>query len=71
MDVSIEIKLLDFEGPLGSIARHSDSMRKNVKKHMAELEEANMELRRLDTLKDEFINVAAHELHNPSRPFSS
>ena len=43
-------------------------MRENVKKHMAELEEANMELRRLDTLKDEFINVAAHELHNPITP---
>jgi signal transduction histidine kinase len=68
MDVEIEKKLLDSGGPVGSLARHFDSMKENVKKHTRELEEANMELRRLDTLKDEFINVAAHELRNPITP---
>ena len=68
MDVEIEKKLLNSSGSVGSLARHFDSMKENVKKHTRELEQANDELRRLDTLKDEFINVAAHELHNPITP---
>jgi signal transduction histidine kinase len=68
MDVEIEKKLLDSGGSVGSLAWHFDSMKENVRKHTQELEEANKELRRLDTLKDEFINVAAHELRNPITP---
>ena len=33
-----------------------------------ELEKANEELKYRDKLKDEFINVAAHELRNPIQP---
>ena len=33
-----------------------------------ELEKANEELKYRDRLKDEFINVAAHELKNPIQP---
>ena len=33
-----------------------------------ELEKANEELKHRDKLKDEFINVAAHELRSPIQP---
>ena len=33
-----------------------------------EIEKANEELKYKDKLKDEFINVAAHELRNPIQP---
>lgn len=68
MNVEIRPGLLDSKGTIWSLAMHFESMKENVKKHTQELERANDELRRLDTLKDEFINVAAHELRNPITP---
>src|ERR687890_439749 len=48
-----------------------NSIKNSVKKQnelTKELENANEELKHKDQLKDEFINVAAHELRNPIQP---
>jgi signal transduction histidine kinase len=39
-----------------------------VTQQKAELEKANEELKKLDKMKDEFLNIAAHELKNPITP---
>ena len=47
------------------------SMREHIKNHgdlTRKLEAANEELKRKDQLKDEFINIAAHELRAPIQP---
>jgi len=49
----------------------TNSMRELIKNHCdltTKLEAANEELKRKDQLKDEFINIAAHELRAPIQP---
>jgi signal transduction histidine kinase len=72
LDVSVEHKGSD---ELSVLSRSFNSMiaflRDYIKKQgdlTKQLEAANEELKRKDQLKDEFINIAAHELRGPIQP---
>ncbi|HYT46121.1 MAG TPA: HAMP domain-containing protein, partial [Methylomirabilota bacterium] len=72
LDVSVEQKGND---ELSALSRSFNSMiaflRDYIKKQgdlTRQLEAANEELKRKDQLKDEFINIAAHELRAPIQP---
>jgi nitrate/nitrite-specific signal transduction histidine kinase len=72
LDVSVEQKGND---ELSLLSQSFDSMiaslRDYIKKQSdlsKQLEAANNELKRKDQLKDEFINIAAHELRSPIQP---
>jgi len=72
LDVSVEQKGND---ELSVLSRSFNSMiaflRDYIKKQSnltKQLEAANEELKRKDLLKDEFINIAAHELRGPMQP---
>jgi signal transduction histidine kinase len=72
LDVSVEQKGKD---ELSVLSRSFNSMiaflRDYIKKQSnltKQLEAANEELKRKDLLKDEFINIAAHELRGPIQP---
>ncbi|WP_415282325.1 ATP-binding protein [Candidatus Nitrososphaera sp. FF02] len=45
-----------------------EASNRTVTQQKAELERANEELKKLDNMKDEFLNVAAHELRTPITP---
>ncbi|HZD35565.1 MAG TPA: HAMP domain-containing sensor histidine kinase [Nitrososphaeraceae archaeon] len=72
LDISVEGKGND---ELSTLSNSFNSMVKSLKGYMIrqdeltkELERANEELKHRDRLKDEFINVAAHELRTPIQP---
>jgi signal transduction histidine kinase len=54
----------DDRGILESLAAHAGIAIENARL-MARLQEANTELRRLDTMKSDFIAIASHELRTP------
>jgi signal transduction histidine kinase len=72
LDVSVEQKGNDelsvlsesFNSMVGSIKDHTKKQNELAK----QLEAANEELKYKDQLKDEFINVAAHEMRSPIQP---
>jgi signal transduction histidine kinase len=72
LDVSVKQKGCDelstlgqsFNSMIGSIRNYSKKQNE-LTKH---LEQVNDELKRKDQLKDEFINIAAHELRAPIQP---
>jgi methyl-accepting chemotaxis protein len=72
LDVSVKSRGND---ELSVLSNSFNSMAKSLKNYInkqneltKELEDANEELKHKDRLKDEFINVAAHELRNPIQP---
>jgi len=73
LDVAIKSKGNDDE--LSFLIESFNSMVTSIKNYIKkqnelqkEIEKANEELKYKDKLKDEFINVAAHELRNPIQP---
>jgi signal transduction histidine kinase len=71
-DVSVRQKGRDELSILtGSFNSMTDSMRELIRNHCdltTKLEAANEELKKKDELKNEFINIAAHELRAPIQP---
>jgi len=71
-DVSVTPKGTDeLSGLTQSFNSMTDSMRELIQNHCdltTKLELANEELKRKDQLKNEFINIAAHELRAPIQP---
>ena len=71
-DVTVTPKGTDELSVLGqSFNSMTDFMRELINNHCdltTKLEAANEELKRKDQLKDEFINIAAHELRAPIQP---
>ena len=72
LDVAVKIKGND---ELSVLTESFNSMVTSIKKYIKkqnelkkELEKANEELKYRDQLKDDFINVAAHELKTPIQP---
>src|SRR5215208_7314096 len=73
LDVSVKSRGNDDE--LSVLSQSFNSMVRSIKNYIKkqneltkELENANEELKLKDRLKDEFINVAAHELRSPIQP---
>src|SRR5215217_4166573 len=73
LDVLVKNKVNDDE--LSSLIESFNSMVTSIKNYIKkqnqltkELENANKDLEYRDQLKDEFINIAAHELRNPIQP---
>ena len=73
LDVLVKNKINDDE--LSSLIESFNSMVTSIKNYIKkqnqltkELENANKDLEYRDQLKDEFINIAAHELRNPIQP---
>jgi signal transduction histidine kinase len=73
LDVSVKSRGNDDE--LSVLSQSFNSMVRSIKNYVKkqneltkELENANEELKHRDRLKDEFINVAAHELRSPIQP---
>jgi signal transduction histidine kinase len=73
LDVSVKSRGNDDE--LSVLSQSFNSMVRSIKNYVKkqneltkELENANEELKHKDRLKDEFINVAAHELRSPIQP---
>src|SRR5215212_4562537 len=73
LDVSVKSRGNDDE--LSVLSQSFNSMVRSIKNYVKkqneltkELENANEELKHKDQLKDEFINVAAHELRSPIQP---
>src|SRR5215208_1775763 len=73
LDVSVKSRGNDDE--LSVLSQSFNSMVRSIKNYVKkqneltkELENANEELKLKDRLKDEFINVAAHELRSPIQP---
>jgi len=65
---------LDFEissksnDEIGELAVQFNDMRKSIKKSTKKLELANIELKTIDRLKEEFQSMVAHELKTPLTP---
>jgi PAS domain S-box-containing protein len=53
------------EGPMTTAAIRDISVRKDVEKHLEEIEERLLELKREEQLKDEFVATVSHELRTP------
>jgi signal transduction histidine kinase len=73
LNVAVKTKVNGDE--LSVLTESFNSMLTSIKKYIKkenelkkEIEKANEELKYKDQLKDEFINVAAHELRNPIQP---
>lgn len=58
----------DFETMRKRVESYDGKLTETVKERTKELELAYADLKRLDVLKDEFINIAAHELRTPIQP---
>jgi signal transduction histidine kinase len=60
-----------FQKMKESIVSINKNLNRLVEERTKELQRANEQLKNLDRLKDEFINVAAHELRTPIQPILS
>lgn len=58
----------DFEEMRMKIQSFEANLNRLVSERTTELKNANAELKRIDTLREEFINIAAHELRTPLLP---
>src|SRR5829696_7860981 len=74
-NLNVEVKGKVNGDELSVLTESFNSMLTSIKKYIKkenelkkEIEKANEELKYKDQLKDEFINVAAHELRNPIQP---
>ena len=78
----VDIKEVKSNDEIGELSSQFHNMKESIvsmKKYLnrivqertKELQTANEELKKLDLLKDEFINVAAHELRTPIQPILS
>ena len=74
-NLNVEVKIKGPADELSFLSESFNSMVTAIKNYIKkqndlkkELEKANEELKYKDQLKDEFINVAAHELRNPIQP---
>src|SRR5918992_4092003 len=74
-NLNVLVKSKDNGDELSVLTESFNSMLTSIKKYIKkenelkkEIEKANEELKYKDQLKDEFINVAAHELRNPIQP---
>jgi signal transduction histidine kinase len=74
-NLNVEVKIKGNGDELSFLSESFNSMVTAIKNYIKkqnqltkELEKANEELKYRDRLKDEFINVAAHELKNPIQP---
>jgi signal transduction histidine kinase len=60
-----------FQNMKESIISMNKYLNRIVQERTRQLQTANEELKKLDELKDEFINIAAHELRTPIQPILS
>jgi signal transduction histidine kinase len=60
----------DFEEMRKKIQDFEENLNSLVAERTKELADANAELQRMDAMKEEFINVAAHELRTPLLPLT-
>lgn len=68
--VELEKALKEAEGKAKALqeAKEARQAEKEIKKKARELEEAYRKLKQLDVMKNEFMNIAAHELKTPLIP---
>jgi signal transduction histidine kinase len=69
-DIKVDVQK-GADDELAQLSSSFENMRKTILARTKEVLKANEELRQKDRLKDEFINVAAHELRTPIQPILS